>query len=314
VSRAIDAFLGLQLIVGLIVAVAVSVVVAPPVARRFRLTRGAAYAGALSTIAILSITLFDRSGLAIGFDLGRALTWWTTQRESVIDVARSEPQWFLNVALFVPAAVVWTVVTKRPIRVAALLAAYSFGIETLQGLTGYGAADVTDLAANALGAALGALGAAIVLRSLRTLLPDVTKPDPDELDQSRLTPGWVAGSLLATSMLIGVVFFGVQAVVARRQTQLRHEVERVFAGLTIGDINEIRNPNAVGLSPFFDLVSVRPDSYQFFDDERPVEVRYPVDFLGAYRCVFVTFSNASPVFDNGSGQECTEDRYATTDG
>ena len=143
----------------------------------------------------------------------------------MIDVARSEPGWFLNVALFVPAAAVWTVITKRPIRVAVLLAA-----------------------------------------------------------------------------------------VASRMTQLRDEVEQVFAGLTIGDINEIRNPNGVGLSPFFDLVSVRPDSYQFYGDERPVEVRYPVDFLGAYRCVFVTFSNASPVFDNGSGQECTEDRYATTDG
>jgi hypothetical protein len=38
-------------------------------------------------------------------------------------------------------------------------------------------------------------------------------------------------------------------------------------------------------------------------------VRYPVDFLGVYRCVFVTFSDASPVFANGAGRECLEERY-----
>lgn len=307
-SRAIRVFLNRELLIGVVIAIVVSIVVAPSVARRFRIVRPAAYVATLSTMLILAITIFQRAeGLPVGVDLANAATWWTKQRASVIDIARTEPGWWLNVVLFVPAGLIWSGITRRPLVAAAWLGGFSFGIETLQGLIGFGAADFSDLVANSLGGVLGAMAVAVVLSVAPRLVPDVTQVDPAP-DASRLDPKWVLGTLGATALVAGAGLFGVQAVLATRQAALRHQLEEAFEGLTLDDVNEIRNLDPVSAKPFFQLVSVRPDSYQFHEDDRPVNVRYPVDFLGAYRCVFVELSESPPVFTNGRGKECTEDR------
>ena len=72
----------------------------------------------------------------------------------------SDIGWWLNVVLFVPAAVGWTLFTMRPFAVAAVLLLVVIAIETLQATVLSGAGDPTDLVANALGVALG-VGAAV---------------------------------------------------------------------------------------------------------------------------------------------------------
>ena len=258
---------------------------------------------------ILSVTILERlEGIPVGVDVAQAATWWTRQRASVIDVARSEPGWWLNVVLFVPAGITWSGITRRPHVVAICLFAFSFGVETLQGLLGFGAPDVSDLIANSLGGVLGAIAVAMVLWVAPGVVPEFAQTDPDA-HAAGVDPRWVIGALVATAVVVGSGLLGVQAVLATRQAGLRDELETAFAGMTIRDVNEIRDLDPAAASDFFHLVSVRPDSYQFHGDNRPVEVRYPVDFLGAYRCVFVTFSEATPVFTNGRGDECSEDRY-----
>lgn len=311
-SRAISAFLDRQLLIGLGVAIAASIVIAPLVARRLRITRAAAYLGVLSAMSVLSFTVFARvEGLTVGFDVRQAFTWWTTQRASVIDVALSERGWSLNVALFVPTGLIWSAITQRPLAVAVALAGSSFAIESLQGLTGLGASDISDLAANTLGGVIGALLIALVLKFSPRLIPNTRLHDTgvDVDDDLRFDPAWVAGALLVTALAVGLGFAGVQAVLSSRQAALRSELEEVFSDMTIDEADEIRLRDPINGSDFFELTSVFPDSYQFREDGRPVEVRYPVDFLGAYRCVFVTLSDAPPVFVNGSGRECVRDRY-----
>jgi VanZ like protein len=313
VSRAISVFLDGRLIVAVVVAVVVAALIAPRLARRLRLEPAACYVGVLSIAPIVAITLLVRSGGVSGGTVARSLTWWTESRQSIIDVARTEPGWLLNVILFVPAGLVWTVVIRRARRVLIALVVLSFLIETLQALFALGASDVTDLIANALGATIGvASGAAIRWRDPSWLPRSFERADPDAAHRS-ISARRVAAWLIATGALFGLCFGLVQVEVNRKQSNLRDELEAVFDGLTISDVNRIREPGLDGISPFFDLVSVRPNAYRFYDDDRPVEVRYPVDFLGAYRCVFVTFSKGAPVFRDDSGSNCTREDQVETE-
>jgi hypothetical protein len=309
-SRAIRVFLNRDLLIGLVVAVVASVAIVPVIAHRLRITRPAAYLGVLSAMLIVSFTIFERvEGLSIAFDVGRAVTWWTTQRASVIDVARTEPGWWLNVALFIPAAIVWSSITRRPVAAAGVLAGFSFAIESAQGLTGLGASDFTDLVANTLGGVVGAGLVYGVLKIAPAVIPDVRRPDVSA-DGVRLDVRWMILATVATALVVGLGLLGVQRILGSRQSALRSELEETFEGMTLDDVNEVRALDPINGRQFFDLVSVRPDSYLFIEGSpEPVEVRYPVDFLGLYRCVFVTFSDAAPAFADGAGRECTEDRY-----
>lgn len=67
--------------------------------------------------------------------------------------------WILNVALYVPPALLLVLAAKNPWKVFAALVGLSFVIETIQQYTRIGAADPADLIANLLGAGIGvALG------------------------------------------------------------------------------------------------------------------------------------------------------------
>ncbi len=307
-SRAIEAFLNGRLLAGLAAAVVLSVLLTPLFARRLRSTRPAAYLTALAGLLIIAFTIFERLEGRPGFDPARAATWWTEIRQSPIEVASTEPAWRLNVALFVPAGIVWSVVTRRPLAVAVGLCGFSFGIETLQALTGLGAADVTDLIANSLGGVIGATATAAAIRFTPGLVPDTSQSASSETE-SRLGSKWVIGIVGATLLTVGALYGGLQAILTTRQSALRDEVEKSYEGLTVEDINAILEEEPSGLNPFFILKAGSPDSYQFYGDTRPIEIRYPVDLLGFYRCVFVRLSDSAPEFSNGSGEVCTEDRY-----
>lgn len=307
-SRQIAALMNGRLLIGLAAALLMATFFAPHLARRLRVARPAAYLASLSTMLIVAFTLFERIEGLGGFDVGRALTWWTELRQPLIEVARTEAAWWLNVALFVPAGLVWAVLSRHPARVAAALTGLSFGVETLQGLTGLGAADLTDLAANSFGGLLGAGAVGLSLRFASGLVPDVSRSTPD-LAETRISVRWIAMSVAAPLLVAGLGYSGVQALLRFRQAALRSEMEQTFDGLTVGDINGIVDPDAVSLDPLFILEAGSPDSYQFYGDDRPVEVRYTIDFLGFYRCVLVDFTSSAPVFTDGSGDTCTGERF-----
>ena len=307
-SRAIEAFLNGRLLAGLAATIVLSVLLTPLLARRLRVTRPAAYLSALAGLLIIAFTIFERLAGLPGFDPGQALTWWTEIRQSPIEVARTEPAWRLNVALFVPAGIVWSLVTKRPLATAAALFGFSFGIETLQALTGLGAADVTDLSANALGGVIGATVIAAAIRFTPGLVPDTSQSASSETE-GRLGSKWVIGIVGATLLIVGALYGGLQAILTTRQSALRDEVETTYEGQTVEDINTILEEETSGLNPFFVLEAGSPDSYRFYGDSRPIEIRYTTDLLGFYRCVFVRLSDSAPEFSDGSGEVCTEDRY-----
>ncbi len=307
-SRAIEAFLNGRLLAGLAAAIVLSVLLTPLLARRLRITRPAAYLSALAGLLIIAFTIFERLAGLPGFDPGQALTWWTEIRQSPIEVARTEPAWRLNVALFVPAGIVWSVVTKRPLATAAALFGFSFGIETLQALTGLGAADVTDLSANVIGGVIGATVIAAAMRFAPGVIPDAAQSASIETDGG-LGSKWVLAIVGATLLSVGALYGGIQAVLTIRQNTLRDEIETTYSGMKVEDVNTILEEETIGLNPFFILEAGAPDSYQFYGDSRPIEIRYPIDFLGFYRCVFVMLSDSAPVFSESSGDECTEDRF-----
>ncbi len=300
--------MNVRLMAGVAVAVVTSIMLAPYIARRLRIVRPAAYLAALTVMMIVAVTILERAEGLPGFDVGTALTWWTTLRQSPLEVARTEAAWWLNLALFVPAGVVWAAVTRRPFAVAVALSGFSIGIETVQGLTGLGAADLTDVVANSLGGVIGVTVVALALGASPHLVPSFIRVEAGA-DEQRFDPKWILGSFVATVLAIGAGFGGVEGALAARQRTLREEVEATYEGMTVGDINAILEQDTIGLNPFLVLEAGSPDSYRFYGDDRPVEVRYPIDLLGRYRCVFVTLSDAPPVFANASGKECTEDRY-----
>jgi hypothetical protein len=79
---------------------------------------------------IASLVVADRGQIAAADDLWREATWmvrgWSGFPATVTD-----PGWWLNIAVFEPAGLAWSMLTSRPGLVVAASAVTSFGIETL---------------------------------------------------------------------------------------------------------------------------------------------------------------------------------------
>ena len=116
---------------------------------------------ALCGSALIATMTIGNRGIVV-FHIGVAddFTWWTRNWGTLPSLMSSDIGWWLNVALFVPAAVGWTLFTMRPLAVAAVLLFVVIAIETLQATVLSGAGDPTDLVANTLGVAFG-VGAAV---------------------------------------------------------------------------------------------------------------------------------------------------------
>jgi hypothetical protein len=111
------------------------------------------------TALIATMTIGNRGIVVSTNGLADDFTWWTRNWGTLPSLMSVDLGWWLNVALFVPAALGWTLVTMRPLAVSVVLALVVFAIETLQATVLSGAGDPTDVVANALGIALG-VGAA----------------------------------------------------------------------------------------------------------------------------------------------------------
>lgn len=258
-----------------------------------------AFAAVLSVMGVLVFTLFRESVLiaqAVAAGTPLVLPGWQGLRDWSPDGwwrAAADPlrntQVLLNIALFVPAGFLWTIVTRRPWRVLLALGTLSAAIEALQAVTGLGANDVADIVANAGGAAFGA-GAAVV-------------------------GGWavdaVTGRTVTTRrwMLRGfsVVVVVAAAVVlpalgaAQRQAALEDEARRHFDGTSLADIERWERDEEMDR-----VWRGVPSAYSdgFIHDAGSATARYPARFLGRRTCVLVTWDPDGVDVRAASGAVC----------
>lgn len=278
------------------------------ITRRRGSTHGSvAWFAALGSLAgIVALTL-ARHGPPGRFRPSDALAWSTTgwDRLSGSDLLGSS-QFLLNVALFVPAGVAWTWVTGRPARTLAGLVGLTVLVESVQGVTGAGGADITDVAANTLGAAVGVGVAAILTRHHRSAGSAI-----DMAAQARRRAVVGAGLVVVTAVLVTVAYVGAD----RRQARIHDELERAFAGTSYDEIAAVLRIDPTAPEPgggarfadseqVFGAISVRADGLRFTDER--IEMRWPALFFGLRRCVLVTWTPSAVEVRDVSGGACTE--------
>lgn len=247
-----------------------------------------AWFAASSTVClILAVTMF-RDGWQFAWNVAGMFEWSGTGWSRLSGNPLGSPEFVLNLLLFVPAGIAWTRILRAPGVVVAGAAALALAIESLQGITGAGAPDIADLAANTAGGAVG-VGAAVAVRRIwngPTLTPEASR-------RRRLL---VAGSVAA----VVVVWFGGAGF---RQRSIERELRDAFDGTSLEQVEGWRAGDGNQSERLYGAISARSDGVTTVDDA--IEVRYPATFFGLRRCVFVTWSPAGLDYRRASGSECT---------
>jgi hypothetical protein len=246
------------------------------------------FAGLAAVAAVLGLTLF-RDGIPHAVVPG-GIAWSADGWSRLSTDPLGSTQIALNAALFAPAGFLWTLLTGRPWRVLAALAGLSLGLETLQGLIGVGAPDVADLAANTVGAALGA-GAASVWEWIR----------PGPAVGGRRAGKQVARAAALTTALVVAAVVAVNVGAAHRQRSVEQELAARFAGTDLGQFAEWEQQDRLH-EEVFAAISVFSDAAVYRGDS--VAVRYPASFFGLRRCAFVEWHPATVEIRPGSGRAC----------
>lgn len=294
-------FVDTGLLPSLAVGVAIALVLTAVTVRQgwLRVPAWLAFGAVVSVVGILVLTLFREAAIvaqAVGSGAGPPMPGWEGLRDWSPDSLRratADPlgstQMLLNIALFAPAGLLWTVITRRPWLVLAVLGALSLIIEVVQALTGLGAHDVADIVANTAGAAAG-VGLAVVA-------------------------GWIADAVSGRSVtrqrwqrrgltvMVAVACAAVLPVVgaAQRQAVLAEEATRHFEGTTLEDVERWERDGELD-----NVWRGVPSSYSdgFVIDARSATARYPARFLGRRTCVLVTWTDAQVAVQPASGAVC----------
>ncbi len=219
--------------------------------------------------------------------LGNLSEWSTDGLRQLSRDPFDSSQFVLNVVLFVPAGAAWTLISKRPVLSWLALSGLSLLIESIQAVTGAGANDVADLAANSLGAAVGV---AIVagfwaIFGIR---------DMDLSSRSRRL--LLVGVAVTALVLVAGWFIGASS----RQQNVEDVLRTTFAGTNRADIEALleSDPSAV-----FGASGDYSDSTRYSDDT--IEIRYPATFFSLHRCVFAVWDSEGVEFRKASGHDCT---------
>lgn len=239
----------------------------------------------MSTLAIIvAVTLF-RDGIAFHLDVSNLGEWSSHGIRRLSRDPLGSSQFVLNVVLFVPAGVAWTLLTRRPLLVLAALSTGSLMIECIQAMTGAGANDLADVVANSIGAVLGvggagAFGSSVGARTWSSRRRSVTA-----------AVGFVLGSAIVSAWLVGA---------SHRQDRVAVELQAEFAGTTRSDVLALLDSDPERV---FGAVEARADGTEYLDTE--VVVRYPATFFGLHRCVYVVWTDRTVSFEKSSGHDCT---------
>lgn len=266
------------------------------------------FAAFASVAGCISLTV-ARHGPPQGFRPGEVFAWTVSgwDRLGGSDLLGSS-QFLLNVALFVPAGVAWTWVTGRATRSLAGLIALSMLIESVQAVAGLGAADITDVAANTVGAVVGVVAAAVARAGLqRAGISSAGAHAPPASPRRRAFVA--AGMVVLTVASLTALLAGAD----RRQARIRDELENAFLDTSYDEIDAVLRGDPDGLDAdaqftdgeqIFSAVSVRADGFRYTDDQ--IELRWPALFFGFRRCVYVIWQPTSVEFRNLSGPACTD--------
>ena len=303
-SRDVAANLTASALVALVVLLGASAAGACWISRHRSDGRPFAWFAALGSIAgIVSLTL-AREGVPRGLRPGNVVAWVESgwDRLGHGDLLGSSQFW-LNVALFVPAgfALVW--LTRRPARTLLCLAGFSMLVESVQAVLGLGAADITDVVANVIGAALGVAAGATVSKGI-------------ERSDERRSPRLVGrtGVVVIIGCLVAVVLWLEGA--EQRQASVRDELEEVFSDTSYRELAAVLqgdpdDPDRIELDArfsdseqIFSAISARADGFRY--SEGRIEVRWPALFFGLRRCVYVIWTPAGVEFRDRSGSACTD--------
>ncbi|GAB3119588.1 hypothetical protein GCM10027160_33910 [Streptomyces calidiresistens] len=247
------------------------------------------HAAVASLSMIVAVTLFRGSP---GFSPGELFTWSTTGWDRISGDPFTSTEILMNAALFIPAGLLWTLLTGKPLHVLIAIPFLSFLVECLQAVTGTGANDVADLISNSAGGALGVLAGSLAPR----LRPRDAEGRPR---RSRRRKVWVTASLsLLAAATVTSVFVGAE----RRSAALEAELTAHFAGT---DLETYRAWEAEDLlyEKVFAAASVFTDGARHLDET--ARVRYPASFFGLRRCVFVDWTPDGVTTTKGAGSECT---------
>lgn len=267
-----------------------------------------AWFAALGSIAgCVSFTL-ARDGAPGDFRPGNVFAWagsgW--DRLGHGDLLGSS-QFLLNAALFAPAGLAWVWLTRRAARTLLGLAGLSMLIESLQAVLGLGAADITDVVANVIGAAAGVAAGVAVSRWIERS----GEPIPSRR-VGRKRKVVVAGTVVAVLAAVVVWLGGAE----RHQATIRHELEEVLSDTSYDELafvlqGDPDDPDRLGPDArfsdgeqIFSAISVRADGFRYTDGQ--IELRWPALWFGLRRCVYVIWTPTAVQFRDHSGSACTD--------
>lgn len=276
--------------------------------RRREVRRPFAWFAALGTLAVCMSLTLARDGAPETFRPSDALAWATSGWDRLVqgDLLWSS-QFLLNVALFVPAGVACVWLTLRPRRTLLGLAGLSILIESLQAVSALGAADIGDVVANTVGAAIGVTAGTFATSGIVRSGESESSPAV-----GRKRGAFAAVTAIAVSAAVIIVIGGAE----RNQRNIRHELERAFSDTTYAEVYAVLigdpdDPDRLSAGTRFDdseqifgAISVRADGSRAADDR--IELRWPARFFGMSRCVYVTWTPATVEFDDRSGSVCTD--------
>lgn len=243
---------------------------------------------ALATLAVIIAVTTLRGEIRFGFAPSNLISWG-----GGVDALSRDPlgssQFMLNVALFIPAGIVWAWLTRRPLKTLGALAAFSFAMEIVQALTGVGVNDLVDLISNTAGAAIGTGIAAIALQLLsrRTATP---------LSTRMRTITMAAIAVVVT--LVAVGWFGGASA---RQQRVEEAVREAFAGTNLQEIEQRVEDDAFAV---FSAGGDYSDGSIYLPDS--ISYRYPATFFSLHRCVYVTWTADAVEFRKAAGSECSD--------
>lgn len=282
---------GTPFFAAILISVAVSLLLAWRTARRRPAAASqTAWIGTFASAGLVLGATLLRDGLPRGFAPQALAEWPLDQTRQFLQDPFGYDQILLNVALFVPLGFFLARLTARPVLSLLALSGFSMTLEVLQAVLGVGANDVSDAAANAIGAGIGTAVGAVV----GWVRPRAGRDRPG----FRHVALWV-GSLAAVAMAVVVA---ANVVASDRAERLREDLVGTFEGTTLADF---RGWEAA--EDFTDRViqAATPQSDGIVSGLDEVRVRYPSPFLGAQRCVFVTWRADGVTTQVVSGGSCT---------
>jgi hypothetical protein len=187
------------------------------------------------------------------------------------------------------------------------LAGLSMLIESVQAVSALGAADIGDVVANTVGAAIGVAAGTLATSGIVR-----SGESESSLAAVRKRGAFAAGTAIAVSAAVVIVIGGAE----RNQRNIRHELERAFFDTSYAEVSAVLvgdpdDPDRLSAGTRFDdseqifgAISVRADGSRTGDDR--IELRWPARFFGMSRCVYVTWTPATVEFDDRSGSACTD--------